>query len=514
MFYDDFYKNNKLYKKEALEIQPYIKIWNKVVELINDSDKKQIIELGCGMGHLAQLVNQNSQNNIEEYIGYDISKYAINTCKKKFQNNEKYKFIELDVIKNNIKFESNYIIVAIDFLDIINSDLNFLENIKLGTKIIFTLRENISKMRKLVFGSVIDIKKRYEKIVYFDKIVYEIINKKKVFYCVGKIINEEIYLQKKIEEEKSLEEKRKMEEIKKEDIEKKMKEKIQAKYGYIIEMTKNIKNVEDNVIYNKSFIWNKDNSDLKIEMTVALPVLKGKNIIYLALESLKNQIDLNFGWELIILEENGESIDRVKEYKNILPNCQRIVHIGINKKISLMNKWKGIASLSSKTSKIYVMHAADCYSPPKRLWIHYEHFKNENCKFSTQRNGLFYNLLNNKKIIYVGKSNQNHLNMALRTKDMLYIPYSNLYMGIDKYILSNIKGKTKKYIYFDTEIDKNNWKYSIDTDGANNISIYRRKSYNNVKAPFIAFNKKESLGYIEMKEYIPQYIIEFLENYK
>jgi len=285
----------------------------------------------------------------------------------------------------------------------------------------------------------------------------------------------------------------------------------------------NIKHIFKNIqIDNKTFIWE---ADKNIELTVALPAYNSKNIIYLALESLKNQTNINFNWELIIVEEDGLSYDLVKTYQEQLPGCKRIVYVGIRKRILLIEKWKSIALLASNTSKVYVLQAADCYSSPKRLYIHYQHFKNRRCYFSTQLRGLFYNLLNNKKVFYDGGKidnkrsiKGNHLNMALRTPDIKALPLKNIKKGIDSYIRNFVKRRNKitanNYIFADTSIDGNNWKYSIDTDGANNISLGRRKNYTKPNRKFVSYNKHKRLGYISMEKYIPGYIVTFLKKYR
>ena len=109
----------------------------------------------------------------------------------------------------------------------------------------------------------------------------------------------------------------------------------------------------------------------------------------------------NIYWELICVEEYGYSREIIKKYTD-LPNCKRVVHLGIdpfkygiktgeNKGMyPLIDKWLLIASLSDPKSKIFVLHAVDCYSSPKRLYIHNEHFKNSNCIFSSQPKGSFF----------------------------------------------------------------------------------------------------------------------------
>jgi hypothetical protein len=315
-------------------------------------------------------------------------------------------------------------------------------------------------------------------------------------------------------------------------------------------------------ILKNTWIWKLPNNNKDIVMTVALPALNAKKIIWLALESLKNQIDVNFAWELIVFEEKGESKKIVQSYAGLLPGCVRIIYKTITKddafyKIedikknkctsyyTLLEKWINMSKIADKNSKIFVKHAVDCYSPPKRLYIHYEHFKNNNCYYSTQPKGYFYNINLNKYFLYDGlkiepydwknyykhrkiyykkiRNNKNiiyrgcHLNMALKTNIMKQVPLPNspLRAGLDGYILYNItkiiniSPEERKIIFDDQEINKDNWKYSLDTDGYNNISMTRSKIYNHYDK-----NKPHCIpvgsNNIDLK--IPKYIMDRLKS--
>ena len=283
---------------------------------------------------------------------------------------------------------------------------------------------------------------------------------------------------------------------------------------------------------NEKFWWWNDITNTKpVEMTVALPALNADKIIWLALESLKNQININFAWELIVFEEEGISKKIVQSYKGLLPGCVRIIYKIITKEdalykiedikknkctsyYTLLEKWINMAKIADNNSKIFVKHAVDCYSSPKRLYIHYEHFKNDMCYYSTQPKGYFYNINQDKWLLYNGyklepikwneygerklkylndnfKDDKNikvrgcHLNMATRTELVKKLSFSKnpLRSGIDSYLLSEIckiikkRPEEEKIIFTDDEIDKDNWKYSLDTDGNNNISHFRKDLY-------------------------------------
>jgi hypothetical protein len=297
----------------------------------------------------------------------------------------------------------------------------------------------------------------------------------------------------------------------------------------------------------RTLYWEEPNLNKrrKIEMTVALPAKRANKIIWLALESLSRQTNITFGWELLIWEDTSNSRLKIEPFIGRLPGCQRVVYRTINPvtfghrtgnlkgTFPLVDKWIGMAHEATDTSRIFVLHACDCYSPPKRLFIHYTHFKNRACYFSTQPRGLFFNLLTREKMFYAPydsptanpiKRSVTHLNMALRTCDMRKMRPRAIRAGIDGYILAHIKRlrrirRMQAHIFHDFTVDKNSWMYGLDTDGANNISWKRKKFY---KKPythlfhfFVPYNGfKRALKYDKPEKYLPPEVIEFILNYK
>lgn len=297
---------------------------------------------------------------------------------------------------------------------------------------------------------------------------------------------------------------------------------------------------------NKATIsWEETDETKKkeIELTVGMPAFKAPKVIWLALESLKLQTDITFGWELIIWEDRGDSSIVLKDFLGNLPNCQRIVyrHIDAAKEgrrigklkgtFPLIDKWQGMANEASPSSTVFVLQACDCFSPPKRLFIHHEHFKHTHCYVSTQLKGLFFHLTTKKAIFYlaqnhlrhtVGRSRvvTTHLNMAMLTKDIRAVPLIDKNKNIDRYLLACIrrfhKVKTLEgHILPFIVVDTKQWAYSIDTDGANTISLSRKNFYTNTTTPFIKYHVgKKTLGYASIETYIPEHVVKFLVDFK
>jgi hypothetical protein len=245
-----------------------------------------------------------------------------------------------------------------------------------------------------------------------------------------------------------------------------------------------------------------------IELTVALPIYNSKKIAWLALESLSNQINITFDWELIVYEENHENsifsdiideyIDRFKKL-----NCKRVLFITRDDKVNLISKWMTMGLESSPSSKVYMLHAADCYSPKERLKITYEKIVKENYDWYDQRKGYFYSFLSDKIFLYNYEGLTN-LNMGLNIEYIKTLPYSDINKGIDGYIFNHIKKskkiKVKKYT------DQNLYSDSIDTHGLNNISL-SRETYFSTKPNIF---KSVDFGVDSFK--LPSYIINRLKD--
>lgn len=238
----------------------------------------------------------------------------------------------------------------------------------------------------------------------------------------------------------------------------------------------------------------------RVSLTVALPAFNAENIIWLALESLSNQnVDKGVYWELIVCEEFGLSKVLVQKYANKLKrvNCAKLTYISINPKKEglfkgvylLLEKWVRMANTALPSSKALVLMACDIYAHPKRIMIHYNHFKNNDCIVSTQPIGPFYNIKTGKIFIYDGnllsKTKTRHLNMAFRLNYIKKVSIVNKRRSIDTHILDDIKKMMKgkfdhdKNIYYD---NSTNWKYGFDTDGCNNISLTRKRFYETPEA--------------------------------
>ena len=87
------------------------------------------------------------------------------------------------------------------------------------------------------------------------------------------------------------------------------------------------------------------NNEDEIKLSVTLPIYRSKHIIWITFESLMKQKNINFNWELIIIQERLEpyiSYDEIetKYLDNLIKiGLKRIVYIEIKNWIPLSKKW-------------------------------------------------------------------------------------------------------------------------------------------------------------------------------
>lgn len=254
----------------------------------------------------------------------------------------------------------------------------------------------------------------------------------------------------------------------------------------------------------------------EINLTVGLPIYNGHQVVEVALRSLARQINVDFSWELIIFEDFGGSKKIIDSYRDKLPGCKRVEYFVSRTKIPLLDKWSLMARGADPNSNVFVLQAADCYSAPERLKAHYElHKNNEDCIWSHQEKGVFYNLRDQSIFLYDGAKYKGevltHLSMALDTRLMRNVPTYKEMRKFDIRKNSRIDSHLLRSLIFQKpdgvvknleEVFPDIWKRSLDTDGKNTISTTRVNKFGTEH--FIEIDEEvfKKYGYTDIADYI------------
>ena len=254
--------------------------------------------------------------------------------------------------------------------------------------------------------------------------------------------------------------------------------------------------IKDYTIQKKVILSNSK----RVDLTVALPIYNSKKIAWIAFESLVRQVGVNFSWELIIAEEDGSQkigdtlcLKYLEALKDV--GCSGIVFLELKEWMPLFQKWMLIYKHSSiKTSNIFMLQAADCFSQVHRLRETMDIFTRKDPDWVQTQRGHFYNIPQDSLALYdhrtlykhANKIVRNHpccLNMAIKHDLMSSLEEVYCSKGVDSTIFRQIEKKKGKIKVILNESDS--YLTGIDTDGYNNLSLGRRDSIRNIQPPYV-----------------------------
>lgn len=245
------------------------------------------------------------------------------------------------------------------------------------------------------------------------------------------------------------------------------------------------------------------------KLTCALPLYRAQDIAWLALESLCRQEDIDFEWELIVIEESaplafGEANLRAYEKRLAEVGCRTpITYIGLSDWIPLAQKWHRVAQLANSDG--FLLVAGDDYANPRRLAETARLFS-EGAEFVHTPLGYFYSLIQGTLCVYDHKNNPHPcgLDKAVLThiiRDALPEGSKQSY-HVDGWVFSKIKhflGRRPSMLWDQTH----NWKRGVFTDGMNNISLSRRTRYNKAN-PIEPFRLPTEQEFSSLSDIVPQ----------
>lgn len=235
-----------------------------------------------------------------------------------------------------------------------------------------------------------------------------------------------------------------------------------------------------------------------VELTVALPIYKNRDIAWLALESLCRQKDIDFEWELIVAEEQEEEFGKknVKKYSKRLHKvgCSNVKYVPLYKKVKPIIKRKLTAKHMSGSSKVYLFQGSDDYSQPYRLAETYNAVVKQDYDYVSYLEGVFYDFIND----YIAKFDKRYsdvkgvgLNASIRAEFIKLILSDN--PKKKRGVLSFIVGKAKKYCknnnrqFTNKYIDTKHWCEGLCTNGFNTINKDRRPNWMRDRTPRKSF---------------------------
>ncbi len=156
-WYDGEYKKQTIYHQHYSD-SPYYFLWTVIADRLVRSHKKSVIDIGCGSGQFATLLQDKK---IPSYTGIDLSEEAIRLAKK---NCLGYRFLCENVFESNLLTKEDYdCFVSLECLEHLENDLELLKLIKPGTFCLFTVPNFPYVSHVRYFDDEYCVSKRYSK---------------------------------------------------------------------------------------------------------------------------------------------------------------------------------------------------------------------------------------------------------------------------------------------------------------------------------------------------------------
>ncbi len=153
-YYDEIYKTSKHY---SLEVKPedcgYYGLYSKIIELLSFSDS--ILEIGCGTGIFAHLLISQDYNYV---LGFDFSVVAVTYSRIRTKSNLFKQINILDFDFNSVQFNT---IISLEVFEHIVEDIELINRIPSGKKIIFSVPNFDDVAHVRFFNSIVDVENRY-----------------------------------------------------------------------------------------------------------------------------------------------------------------------------------------------------------------------------------------------------------------------------------------------------------------------------------------------------------------
>jgi len=128
-------------------------------------EEERIIEIGCDTGNFATLLEKR---HIINYIGIDIEGDAIKKARKL---HPKFKFYCADITENLYYVTKASMIISFYFFQCIEDDLEVLNNVPPGTKIILSVPNSSYKNYHVRWFDLEGWEERFSEFIDFNKII-------------------------------------------------------------------------------------------------------------------------------------------------------------------------------------------------------------------------------------------------------------------------------------------------------------------------------------------------------
>ncbi len=169
-FYDDAFEHVESYHVHYTRSE-YYAVWTVVIDRIRRAGSKRVLDIGCGPGQFAHALFD--ADLVEAYHGVDLSRVGVERAQR---NVPAFTFEHCDIFASKALETQRYdTLVTTEFLEHVERELDVLERIPAGTRVIATVPNfpYVSHVRH--FADVAAVQARYGR--FFEGLTVDPIRK-------------------------------------------------------------------------------------------------------------------------------------------------------------------------------------------------------------------------------------------------------------------------------------------------------------------------------------------------
>jgi trans-aconitate methyltransferase len=155
-WYDAVYATPGHYR-QGYAASPYLPIWREILRRMQAHQDASVVDLGCGPGQFARLLYDNG---IKDYRGLDFSQEAIAVARRVCPELT-FEVADLTLPGWEDALGPCTTVVATEFLEHIDEDVELLERIPKGKRVYLTVPDFMCGSHVRCFPQPADVTKRY-----------------------------------------------------------------------------------------------------------------------------------------------------------------------------------------------------------------------------------------------------------------------------------------------------------------------------------------------------------------
>ena len=182
-YYDDIFATSKPYNTPEPGVPGGL--WEQIAHAALQTKMPAIYDFGCGCGQVCQILYRDGFEGL--YRGVDFSPVAIQNSRKRNEKTLNADFEQHDITKMDVGSyildPLNSVVISTEFLEHVEDDVPFVEQIPAGTRLVFTVPTFDDPGHVRWFNSSQEISDRYGK--FMDDLVITYLPEDRCFIFTG-----------------------------------------------------------------------------------------------------------------------------------------------------------------------------------------------------------------------------------------------------------------------------------------------------------------------------------------